>query len=86
MRHPFRTYTSHIRYACETCRFRIVSFWTASEFPRERAYEETPGSDQSKFQRHNPDVLRYIILGMQLDNSGIMLPKFHSDPNQMSHH
>jgi hypothetical protein len=28
MRHSFRTYTFHMRYACEVCRFRIVPFWT----------------------------------------------------------
>jgi hypothetical protein len=45
MHHLFQTYTFHMRYACEACRFRIVPFWTASECPRERAYDETSGSD-----------------------------------------
>jgi hypothetical protein len=48
MRHPFWTYTFHMRYACEVCRFRIVPFWTTSECLRERAYDETPGSDPVK--------------------------------------
>jgi hypothetical protein len=34
----------HMRYACEACRFGIVPFWTVSEYSRERAYDETPGS------------------------------------------
>jgi hypothetical protein len=45
MRHPFQTYTFHMHYACESCRFGIVSFWTASECPREHAYDEMPDSD-----------------------------------------
>jgi hypothetical protein len=31
MHHPFWTYTFHICYACEACRFGIVPFWTATE-------------------------------------------------------
>jgi hypothetical protein len=45
MRHPFQTYTFHMHYASEACWFGIVLFWTASKCPRERAYDETPGSD-----------------------------------------
>jgi hypothetical protein len=41
---------------------------------------------RSKFQWHDPDVLRYTISGVLSKNSGIMLPKFHPDPNQVSHH
>jgi hypothetical protein len=41
---------------------------------------------QSKFWRHNPDVLRCTILGMQSENSGVMLPKFRPDSNRASHH
>jgi hypothetical protein len=48
MRHPFQTYTFHMRYACEMCRYRIIPFWTASECPRERVYDMTPGSDPVK--------------------------------------
>jgi hypothetical protein len=48
MRHPFQIYTFHMRYVCEMCRFGIVSFWTTSKCPRERAYDETPGSDLVK--------------------------------------
>jgi hypothetical protein len=48
MRHSFQTYTFHMCYACEACKFGIVPFWTASECPRERAYDETPGSDPIK--------------------------------------
>jgi hypothetical protein len=45
MRHPFQTYTLHMRYTCEACRHGIVLFWIASECPRERAYDEMSGSD-----------------------------------------
>jgi hypothetical protein len=45
MHHLFRIYMFDMRYACEACRIKIVPFWTASECPRERAYDETPGSD-----------------------------------------
>jgi hypothetical protein len=45
MRHPFRTYTFPMRYECEAYRFGIVPFWTASECPRERAYDETSSLD-----------------------------------------
>jgi hypothetical protein len=48
MRHLFRTYTFYMRYACETCMFRIVSFWTVSECLRELDYEEMPDSDPVK--------------------------------------
>jgi hypothetical protein len=48
MHHPFRTYTFHMRYAYEACRFRIVPFYTTMECPRERAYDETPDSDPVK--------------------------------------
>jgi hypothetical protein len=48
MCHPFRTYMFHMGYACEACRLGIVPFWTASECPRERAYDEMPGSDLVK--------------------------------------
>jgi hypothetical protein len=81
MRHPFRAYTFHIRYACEACWFGIVPFWTALECPRERAFRIW-----SKFQRHNADVLRYTILDVQSGNSEVMLLKFHPDPNQTSRH
>jgi hypothetical protein len=39
-----------------------------------------------KFWRHNPDVLRCTILGVQSENNGVMLPKFYPDLNQTSHH
>jgi hypothetical protein len=45
MRHPFQTYTFYGCYACDTCRFGIVPFWTVSECPRERAYDVTPDLD-----------------------------------------
>jgi hypothetical protein len=45
MRHPFWNYTFHKRYTCEACKFRIVHFLTASECPRERAYDEMLDSD-----------------------------------------
>jgi hypothetical protein len=48
MCHLFQTYTFHMRYACEVCRFKIVLFWTASKYPREGAYDETPSSDPVK--------------------------------------
>jgi hypothetical protein len=48
MCHLFRTYMFHMRYACEVCRFGIVPFWTASECPREHAYDEMPDSDSVK--------------------------------------
>jgi hypothetical protein len=35
----------HMRYACEACSFIIVPFWIALEYPKERAYDETSGSD-----------------------------------------
>jgi hypothetical protein len=38
----------------------------------------------SKFRRHNPDVLRCTISGVQSENSSVMLPKFHPDLNQES--
>jgi hypothetical protein len=41
---------------------------------------------RSKFRWHNLDVLRWTISGVQSENSGIMLPKFHPDPNRASHH
>jgi hypothetical protein len=41
---------------------------------------------RSKFQRHNPDVLRCTISGVQSENSGVILSKFCSDLNQTSHH
>jgi pyruvate-formate lyase len=41
---------------------------------------------RSKFWRHNPDVLRCTISGVQSENSGVMLPKFHPDPHQASCH
>jgi hypothetical protein len=39
-----------------------------------------------KYWQHNLDVLHYTILGMQLENSGVLLLKFHPDMNQMSLH
>jgi hypothetical protein len=36
-----------MRYVCEASRFRIVPFWTTSECPRERAYDETPILDRA---------------------------------------
>jgi hypothetical protein len=48
MRHPFQTYMFHMRYACKTCRFEIVYFWTASECQRECDYDETTDSDPVK--------------------------------------
>jgi hypothetical protein len=48
MHHPFRTNMFHMRYACEACRLGIVPFWTASECPRERTYDDTPSLDLVK--------------------------------------
>jgi hypothetical protein len=48
MRHPFQTYTFHMRYICEACRFKIVPFWTVSECPRECAYDVMPDLDLVK--------------------------------------
>jgi hypothetical protein len=45
MRHLFRSNMFHMHYACEACRFRIGPFWTASECPRERAYDKMPDSN-----------------------------------------
>jgi hypothetical protein len=45
MCHPFQSYTFHMHNACEACRFRIIPFWTASECPKEHAYDETPDLD-----------------------------------------
>jgi hypothetical protein len=41
---------------------------------------------RSKFQRHNPDVLRCTILDMQTENYRVMLLKFRPDVNRASHH
>jgi hypothetical protein len=41
---------------------------------------------RSKFRGHNPDVLQCTISGVQLENSGVILPKFYPDPKQSSHH
>jgi hypothetical protein len=41
---------------------------------------------RSKFQWHNPDVLRCTILNVQSENSGVMLLKFRPDLNQASYH
>jgi hypothetical protein len=41
-------------YACEACRFEIVPFWIISECPRERAYDETSGSDPVKILAAQP--------------------------------
>jgi hypothetical protein len=41
---------------------------------------------RSKFRRHNHDVLRCTIFGVQSENSGVMLLKFYLDPNRTSHH
>jgi hypothetical protein len=37
----------HVSHALpiQACRFGIVSFWSASECPRERGCDETPGLD-----------------------------------------
>jgi hypothetical protein len=59
-----------MRYACEMCRFRIVPFWTASECPRERAYDVTPNLDPVEMS----------------ENSGVILQKFRPDPNRASRH
>jgi hypothetical protein len=48
MRHPFQTYMFHMHYTCEARRFGIVPFWAFSKCPRERAYNQTPGSDLIK--------------------------------------
>jgi hypothetical protein len=41
---------------------------------------------RSKFLRHNLDVLRCSIFDVLLENSGVMLPKFHPYLIQASHH
>jgi hypothetical protein len=41
---------------------------------------------RSKFRRHNLDVLGSTISGMLSKNSGVRLPKFCSDLNQVSCH
>jgi hypothetical protein len=83
MRHPFETYTFHMRYVSEACRFRIIPFWIASEcvlMTRRLVWI------RSKFRRHNHDVLCCTIFDVQSENSGVMLLKFHLDPNRTSHH
>jgi hypothetical protein len=86
MRHSFRAYTFHMRYACEACRFRIVLFgqpWSARESVlMMRGIVRI----RSKFRWHNPDVFRCTISDVQSVNSGVMLPKFCPDPNQASYH
>jgi hypothetical protein len=42
--------------------------------------------NQTKILWHNPDVLRCTILGMQSENSGVMLLKFCPDLNRASRH
>jgi hypothetical protein len=39
-----------------------------------------------KFRWHNPNVLICTILGVQLENNEVRLPKFHPDPNKASCH
>jgi hypothetical protein len=47
MCHPFRTNMAHMRYVCESCRFEIIPFLTASEWLSERdIYDETWGPDK----------------------------------------
>jgi hypothetical protein len=78
MRHPFQTYKFHMRYACEACRFGVVPFWTLSECPRECAYDKMPGSNPIEI------LIAYFcctISGVQSENSGVMLLKFHPDLN-----
>jgi hypothetical protein len=64
----------HVR--CEG--LELSFFWTASEWTTECGICDEPRV-RARFRCHNSVVLRCIIAGVQLENNGVMLPKFHSD-------
>jgi hypothetical protein len=80
----FLTYIFYMRYACEVCRFRIVPFEQPRNVRENMLIMRHLIRIRAKFQLHNPDVLHHIISGMQSENTGVMLPKFHPDLNQTS--
>jgi hypothetical protein len=85
MRHPFQTYTFHIRYTCEACRFGIVPFRQPRSARESVLMMRHLVWIRSKFWQHNPNVLRSTILGVQSENNGVMLLKFCPNLNRASH-
>jgi hypothetical protein len=86
MRHPFRTYTFYMRYACEHVGLKLSLFGQPRSDREYVLMMRRLVRIRPKFRQHDPDVLRCTISGVQSENSGVMPLKFRSDSNQASHH
>jgi hypothetical protein len=85
MHHPSRTGMAHMRYTSELCRFRIVPVLDILRVTVRSCYlwwrDVRPG------QNFDSVTLMFSatpFLGVQLESSEVMLPKFHSD--SVAHH
>jgi hypothetical protein len=76
MRHLFQTDISHMCHACEMWMSGIIPFWIASEWATDMVFMMSHESERD-FSALTLLFSVAPLSDVQLENRGVMLPKFH---------